>query len=697
MERSVAVEAAEGAVVQRACDCGGGGACAACAAEEQLGVQPKLTLGASGDVYEQEADRVADRVVSGAGLTAAPIAATPLVQRMEAEPEEDEALQMKAETLQRMDEEEDEAVQMKPESIQRMTEEDEEEAVQMKPDRLQRMEDEEEESVQMKPAASGPAAHTGAAAAAVATGGQPLSSADRAYFEPRLGYDFSRVRLHTDASAQRAARGINARAYTLQNHIAFAPGEYSTSTEGRRLMAHELVHTLQQANASEPRVQRLECPEQGEPVVEQTGDDVEFKPSVTAAATVSDDPDGDVNSEILENAADLTQFDFHVGDTIRLAFEDEDLEAMEDVSLASATSGIEIAEVGGDGTFLLRVLTGPEGETEQTIYKLQATGADLPEPVTVQLMVSKLPERVDIIDPEALALDAKLERVKRARRSLRGDTRNLPKSTWRKVRRQTKDELRTRKRRLKAERRAKNKEQRDALRCARRNARKAGAKRAQQSMSDEARKALRQADRAEIENLATACTLEQQKLIEAALVRAIEVANGAIARLKPSQRPSDAVTAALMEIAHHEVGEGNADETKALLQRFVDVLNLARNGMGSVSFENFRCGSKNCDDTTGAYVTADSRNAGNTVRLCRTWLRGTAGFKYAAGPRDGRAYALLHEFAHMAGPHGEVAIGREEEGEKYLHGDDWHKLTTDQTMTMADAYSAIAWKLVVTG
>ncbi|WP_299747575.1 DUF4157 domain-containing protein [uncultured Tateyamaria sp.] len=249
MERSVAVEAADTAVVQRACDCGGGGACAACAADEQLGVQPKLTLGAPGDVYEQEADRVADRVVSGTGLTGAPIAATPLVQRMEVEPEEDEALQMKAETLQRMDEEEDEAVQMKPESIQRMAEEDEEEAVQMKPDRLQRMEDEEEDSVQMKPAVSGPAAHTGAAAAAVATGGQPLSSADRAYFEPRLGYDFSRVRLHTDASAQRAARSINARAYTLQNHIAFAPGEYGTSTEGRRLMAHELVHTLQQRQA----------------------------------------------------------------------------------------------------------------------------------------------------------------------------------------------------------------------------------------------------------------------------------------------------------------------------------------------------------------------------------------------------------------------------------------------------------------
>ena len=57
----------------------------------------------------------------------------------------------------------------------------------------------------------------------------------------------------TTRGAGAAARGINARAYTLRNHIAFAPGAYDAgSTEGRRLMAHELVHTLQQKGAGHP-------------------------------------------------------------------------------------------------------------------------------------------------------------------------------------------------------------------------------------------------------------------------------------------------------------------------------------------------------------------------------------------------------------------------------------------------------------
>ncbi|MEO0914497.1 MAG: DUF4157 domain-containing protein, partial [Pseudomonadota bacterium] len=62
--------------------------------------------------------------------------------------------------------------------------------------------------------------------------------------------------LHTDAAAQSAAQGINARAYTHRNHIAFAPGEYNATLEGRRLMAHELTHTLQQSAAAPPVLQR---------------------------------------------------------------------------------------------------------------------------------------------------------------------------------------------------------------------------------------------------------------------------------------------------------------------------------------------------------------------------------------------------------------------------------------------------------
>jgi len=75
----------------------------------------------------------------------------------------------------------------------------------------------------------------------------PLSASERAYFEPRFGKNFSTVRLYDDAAAGAAARSINARAFTLGGNIAFAPGEYSPGTEeGRRLLAHELTHVVQQ-------------------------------------------------------------------------------------------------------------------------------------------------------------------------------------------------------------------------------------------------------------------------------------------------------------------------------------------------------------------------------------------------------------------------------------------------------------------
>ena len=78
-------------------------------------------------------------------------------------------------------------------------------------------------------------------------GGQPLSQAERGYFEPRFGTDFSDVRLHTDNHAASAAKSIGARAFTHGNNVAFATNEYSSSGfSGRHLLAHELTHVLQQ-------------------------------------------------------------------------------------------------------------------------------------------------------------------------------------------------------------------------------------------------------------------------------------------------------------------------------------------------------------------------------------------------------------------------------------------------------------------
>lgn len=77
--------------------------------------------------------------------------------------------------------------------------------------------------------------------------GQPLDAKMRAFFEPRFGHDFSKVRVHTDAEAAEAARAVNALAYTVGNQIVFAAGRYAPGTvEGRKLLAHELTHTIQQ-------------------------------------------------------------------------------------------------------------------------------------------------------------------------------------------------------------------------------------------------------------------------------------------------------------------------------------------------------------------------------------------------------------------------------------------------------------------
>lgn len=77
--------------------------------------------------------------------------------------------------------------------------------------------------------------------------GQPLDPSTRAFMESRFGHDFSHVRVHTDARAAESARALNALAYTVGRDIVFDPGPYRpASTEGRKLLAHELAHVLQQ-------------------------------------------------------------------------------------------------------------------------------------------------------------------------------------------------------------------------------------------------------------------------------------------------------------------------------------------------------------------------------------------------------------------------------------------------------------------
>jgi Domain of unknown function (DUF4157) len=82
-------------------------------------------------------------------------------------------------------------------------------------------------------------------------GGDPLPQATRAFFEPRLGADLSAVRLHTGPAAGAAAGELGANAFTHGQNIHFGHGRFAPeSAEGQRLLAHELVHTIQQSGGS---------------------------------------------------------------------------------------------------------------------------------------------------------------------------------------------------------------------------------------------------------------------------------------------------------------------------------------------------------------------------------------------------------------------------------------------------------------
>lgn len=77
-------------------------------------------------------------------------------------------------------------------------------------------------------------------------GGRPLPESVRSYFEPRFGYNFSNVRIHTGSHAAEASKSINARAFTVQNDIFFGSDQFSPQTQhGRKLIAHELAHVMQ--------------------------------------------------------------------------------------------------------------------------------------------------------------------------------------------------------------------------------------------------------------------------------------------------------------------------------------------------------------------------------------------------------------------------------------------------------------------
>src|SRR5690606_29507469 len=87
--------------------------------------------------------------------------------------------------------------------------------------------------------------------------GSKLDTATRSFMEGKFGYDFSNVKIHDSTLAAKSAYSINAHAYTSGNSIVFNKGQYNPSTNnGKKLLAHELTHVVQQGNKAHAPIQR---------------------------------------------------------------------------------------------------------------------------------------------------------------------------------------------------------------------------------------------------------------------------------------------------------------------------------------------------------------------------------------------------------------------------------------------------------
>lgn len=232
-------------------------------------VQPKLQINQPGDVYEKQADAMAEQVVNS-GPPAQGVA-TPAPKSAQRQGKEDIQKASKPEEVQKMAQpEEEKPVQKmdKPEEPQRKEQEEvqrkpeEEQAVQKKEEEVKRKP--EEEKVQTKTSANGGGtAPSGFASTLNHSKGQGsgLSKGTLNEMSSAFGQDFSGVRIHTDSQAEQLSEQISAQAFTHGNDIYFNQGKYNPeSQDGKRLLAHELTHVVQQGAVQDQTVQRTGWP-----------------------------------------------------------------------------------------------------------------------------------------------------------------------------------------------------------------------------------------------------------------------------------------------------------------------------------------------------------------------------------------------------------------------------------------------------
>jgi hypothetical protein len=103
-----------------------------------------------------------------------------------------------------------------------------------------------------------------------------------------FGYDFSKVRIHTDQQAQDKAAALKAQAFTYGGEIFFNKGKFNTDThEGQWLLAHELTHVMQQERGQQPyAVQKRDEPEISTPVPDALTSNHDKKGDLTSATGV---------------------------------------------------------------------------------------------------------------------------------------------------------------------------------------------------------------------------------------------------------------------------------------------------------------------------------------------------------------------------------------------------------------------------
>ena len=106
----------------------------------------------------------------------------------------------------------------------------------------------------------------------LASSGRPLDASVRSFMEPRFGQDFSHVRVHTDSRAHESARAVGALAYTVGRNVVFGAGQYAPGTgDGRRLLAHELAHVVQQGGSAPVMQSKEQSASQGDGGAHQGG------------------------------------------------------------------------------------------------------------------------------------------------------------------------------------------------------------------------------------------------------------------------------------------------------------------------------------------------------------------------------------------------------------------------------------------